>query len=382
MVYRMTICCIMALAAAIVPGCKKAYEPAVFKSNNNYLVVDGFINTETNGITSFNLTRTTNVNDSARNIPELHAAISIADNKGGVYSLAEAGGGLYTSAILNLDNTRNYRVNINTSDGDEFQSDFVPCRQTPAIDSLNWKQDNQDKSVTIYASTHDPAANSRYYRWSYKETWEYHSQVQSIWVLINNLVYLADSTNQTSVCWNNAIANNVLLGNSTALSQDLIYQQPMTTIPFNDPRLDFRYSIQVSQYTLTADAYNYWQIIQKAMQQTGTLFDLQPSQLSGNLHSLKDPNEPVIGFISATTRQQSRIFIKNNQLNGYWASNPPGYACPIAYIDQDPNNFQVWHDPDPTWGPYYFVTGSIVITKEDCLDCRLQGGSNHQPFFW
>jgi hypothetical protein len=42
-----------------------------------------------------------------------------------------------------------------------------------------------------------------------------------------------------------------------------------------------RYSINVRQYGLTKEAYNYWQIIQKSSQQSGSIFDPQPAQVIG-----------------------------------------------------------------------------------------------------
>jgi hypothetical protein len=55
-------------------------------------------------------------------------------------------------------------------------SEFAEVRITPQLDSVSWKQENN--GVRIYASTHDPNNNTRYYKWDYEETWEIHPLFQ------------------------------------------------------------------------------------------------------------------------------------------------------------------------------------------------------------
>jgi len=140
-------------------------------------------------------------------------------------------------------------------------------------------------------------------------------------------------------------------------------------------------SIQVLQYALTPQAYAYWQIIRKNSQELGTLFDLQPSQLEGNIHCIDNPSEPVVGFVSAGTETEKRIFIIKDNLQD-WNVAPGSYNCVVKIIDQDPNDFSHWTFADDTYAPWYFGTGSIIIAKKPCLDCRLSGGTTIKPSFW
>src|SRR5258706_5889592 len=274
-------------------GCKKAYEPAILKSDNSFLVVNGFININVAGATTIQLSRTLKLTDTVTLIPELNADISIESESGGIYPLHQAGDdGTYSSDQTTLSNSAKYRLNIATANGNKYSSDFVECKQTPAIDSLTWIQDD---GVTVFANAHDPSNNSRYYRWSYSETWEYQSQLESIWgVAANGVLYARDSATQVHVCWKNGESSNIVTGSSAALSEDVIHAAPVAFLPNNDEKINFRYSILVKQYTLTAEAYHYWQIIQKNSQELGTLFDPQPSQVNGNIHSTTNPDELVI----------------------------------------------------------------------------------------
>jgi hypothetical protein len=366
----------------MVTRCKKPFEPEVFKSGTNYLVVDGFIDVSAGGITRFILSRTANVSDSAFNSPELHATMQVESNSGDTYPLAEPGtDGVYTSAALNLDKTKQYRVSVKTANGNLYRSDFVIPHPTPAIDSLNWVQNN---GVTVYVNTHDATNNTRYYRWTYAGTWQYESIVYSEWGVANNLIYHRDSASQQiHVCWKTTNSTDILLGTSGALSQDVISQAPLTKLPQDDGKLDIRYSILVNQYALTAEAYAYWQIIQKNTQQLGSLFDEQPSLLVGNVHSISNPNEPVIGFVTAASAQQARMFIDHHDLQGVWKSVPHDYGCQLLFTSQNPTNFLIFDYPNKSYVPVYFQSGGgLAIAKDSCVDCTLQGGINHKPAFW
>ena len=319
--------------------------------------------------------------DTLPNIPETHAQVSIEDQAGGSFPLQEQGtNGTYLSQPLQLNPSGQYRLAITTADGSSYQSDFVNCKLTPPIDSVTWQQPGD---LTISVSTHDPANSTHYYRWDYKETWEYHAQLETPWGLKNGIIFATDSTNQTYKCWSTVGSSNILLGSSSSLSQDVIYELPIEVIPQNDERLAVRYSMLLEQYALTLDAYNYWQTVQKNSQQLGTLFDLQPSQVTGNIHALSGSGQPVIGYVSASSVQQQRIFIYETQLTGWLANPSGGYGCPLSQTPVDPNNFTIFTDTDPNDAPYYFITGGpLVVSKKPCLDCTYNGGTNIKPSFW
>jgi hypothetical protein len=370
---------IYGLFVIIAFTCKKPYEPPAIKAVNNFLVVDGIINTAPNSTTTITLSRTRRLIDTVLNIPELSAQVYIESNSGNRYTLQESGDGKYSS-LLTLNTSATYRLNIITANGGQYQSEFVSAIQTPAIDSLNW---NREKVVTVYVNSHDPQNNTHYYRWEYEETWEYHSFFETILGLSNGMMFYRDSITQAYKCWSNSASTDIILGSSVKLGQDVISNIPVAIVPENSQKINFRYSILVKQFGLTKEAYAYWQILQKNTQQLGTLFDAQPSQLSGNIHSNNNPTEPVIGYISASSIQQQRLFIKNDQLDN-WYGEPLGRTCDLTIIplDPDPLNYLIYHGTDTLYGPYYFITGAVVTAPKQCLDCTLNGGTNAKPIFW
>ncbi len=369
--------CFLLTVVIVFAHCVKSYNPPALQAKNNYLVVDGFINTGANQATTITLTRTRSLSDSVTSTkPELNASMEIVSDNGTMYPLAESGSGNYQSAVLNLDNTKTYQIKITTSNGKKYSSDLIACRQTPPIDSITWEQQG---NVNIYLYAHDPANNTHYYKWDYIETWQFNSPLQGFYVVIDGRIRVADTTNQIDSCWQNALSSDILTGSSVGLSEDVISHAKMATIPQNDERIFIRYSIQVRQRGITPDAYKYWGIVQKNSQDRGGLFDLQPGQLVGNIHCETDPTEPVIGFINASTETSSRLFISHRELTNW---NTGADTCDQKRIPQDPNDFTNYYYTDPDYTAYYFSGSDIVIAQKICLDCRTRGGINHRPPYW
>ncbi|HEV2480743.1 MAG TPA: DUF4249 domain-containing protein [Puia sp.] len=376
------LCCIAGLIVSLLTRCRRSYDPPAISAANNYLVVDGFINTGANAVTTFKLNTSVSLNDTTTTgKPVFDATVNIVASNGQTWPLVDTGNnGSYSSAPLNLDITQQYSLSISTQNGQRYSSDPVPCKQTPAIDSVWWRQPG---NLDIDVTTHDPTGNTRYYRYDYVETWQHDAQLQSVWVLKGDSIQFGDSTNQKYECWITASSTGVLLATSAGLTQDLISGYTVNTIPAGDPRPVNGYSILVHQYALTEGAYNYWQLIQKTTDNVGTLFDVQPTQLIGNIHCTTNPAQPVIGYISACSVRQQRIFILAYRDLQNWQNNQPGYICGIDSIPQNTPNPLIWNYPDTLWAPWYFVSnGPLVIASRVCLDCTFEGGTNIKPSFW
>ena len=373
--------CVVLLVAA----CKQVYEPPAITAPNRYLVVEGVINATPGARTTILLSKTRNLQDTILTDPERSATVRIESSGGTHFNLTEQSAGRYVSAQLNLKLNDSYRLRIRTSNGNEYVSALVPVKISPAIDSLGWKQSTESPmDVTVYASTHDASNNSRYYRWDFTETWQYRAVFETDMLVdyAARLIYYTDSTNQVYNCWVTDPSTDIVLGSSVRLSQDVIDHAPVTVVPQNSPKIGVRYSILVRQYVLTPEAHQFYEILQKNTEQMGTLFDPQPSQMKSNIANVANPAEPVIGFVTASTVTEKRLFIDRRDLVN-WSGGLPSNDCTVQFTFQDPNNYLIWNYPDTAYGPYYFTTGGgMAIARNTCLDCRRKGGSNQKPAFW
>jgi hypothetical protein len=368
--------------------CRKAYQPTAIKASNHFLAVDGFINTGENSSTTIIVNHSLNLQDTIADIPELGATVLILTENGAAFPLIDSGGnGTYVSAPLSLDPALKYQLSVTTNDGNKYLSALVTPKTSPPIDSLTWQVINDPltdaQAVNIFVNTHDATNNTRYYRWDYIETYQHQAFFESSWYIQDGLIYpITDPSQSVYNCWSTAHSQSIILGTSITLSSDVISLAPIASFAQNDPKLDVKYSTLVRQYPLDLTAYNYWLTVQKNSQSLGGLFDLQPSQIRGNIQAVTHPNDPVVGYISAGTIQEQRLFIDNHALG--WKSNPE-VNCPIRIIPTDPNNTLIWSDADTSQGIYYFNSGNpptINVSFKNCLDCRYQGGTTTKPPFW
>ncbi len=364
-------------------SCKRPYQPPAINVDNKFLVVDGTLISSVDSPSVFTLSRTAKLTDSTFTfIPETNALVSIEDSSGGTFGLVETTNGNYRSTPLLLNPSDKYRLKITTFNGEQYASDFVEVKQTPPIDSITWQQQND---VMIYVDTHDPLNNTKNYRWDFTETYQYEAPLNAELSQDNGTLFYVDSTNQTFDCWRSVNSTEILLGSSVALSQDVISKAPITIVPQNSQKISIRYSILVKQYALTEAAYQYFSILKKNTENLGSIFDAQPTQLIGNIHSLKNANEVVIGFFAASSVTQKRLFITKYEVAN-WNFVDTNLDCGVTSIGHYPlpdPRFFVWDYPDPAYYPYYFCASScLMIARRECVDCRVRGGTNQKPSYW
>ena len=375
---------VMALVALCLPACKVPYDPPVKNPNASYLVVEGYINGD-GGVSTIKLSRTRNITwgDTAAYVNETNAVVAVQDDQNNVYPLNSGNDGMYAGSFT-LSASIRYRLHIVTSDGKEYISLFVPFKQAPPIDNLDWSFKN--RGVQVYLNSHDAQSKTRYYRWNYIATYEYRSTHNS------NLKYIPDDstvvprTEQVDTCWRTNNSGEILLGSSAKLTQDVIDQQPIVYIPFQDVKLNVLYSIIVTQSALDSSAYNYWQAIKSNTENVGSVFDRQPNQTRGNVYCVTDSAEIVLGYIGAGNSTQSRIFISNSQMPSNWIQAPSDSCDPIEVPFDKKLMEKFFHFGG--WIPYEkdtTLTGRVkgyFSSFGSCVDCTLKGGSNKKPVFW
>jgi hypothetical protein len=213
----------------------------------------------------------------------------------------------------------------------------------------------------IYLNSNDPNKKCKFYRWDFTETWEF----QLPYPVINWR------------CWISSNSSSINVKTTSGLDEDRIVRHPLNFISNKTDRLKEKYSILVNQYSLNEDEYVYWEKLQKVTESIGTLYDIIPAAVPGNIYCIEKPNETVLGYFSVSAKTSKRSFIKDRFLG---LVNLYSYdACFGDTIWGDtyiPNlNTTVWALIDRS--PNY-----VVITRDrGCADCT-ERGTNIEPDFW
>jgi Domain of unknown function (DUF4249) len=361
--------------------CKDKYVSPYKNPVTGYLVVQGYVSG--NSPTSFTLTRTIALPGGP--VPsEIGASVEVDGLDGSVFPLPEQSPGVYSdSNALPLNTAVYYQLRIKTSNGEQYLSDTVPCKITPPIDSLYFSNITST-GTTIYLNTHDPTGKTRFYLWNYVQTFEYHSAEETSYYYdeAQDTVLPRPDTSQVFSCWLSGSGADVLTNTSEALAQDVIYQQPMVTIPPNNVQLSVLYTMLARQYALTDSGYAFYKLLQQNTEDLGSIFDAQPSQITGNVHCLTVPTERVIGWVSAGTVQQYRLWISRAQVPSTFA-----YQCAgdDIQVPADPIDIKTYFGSVYTpISPSTNAAGQPIwlANYTDCLVCTFHGGTNHAPNFW
>ena len=371
--------------AIVVIGCIEPYQAPDIGENISIMVVDGFINA-TEGSATVRLTKAIALSKKDEYPAEKGADVKIASENGNSFVLLEQDSGRYYADGLTVDPSTRYQVSIRTSDSRHYISDYISVAQTPPIDSVTWRP--EEEGVSILVNTHDDSNSSRYYKWDYVETWEYHSPYPSYYTNVGpSEVVVRKPEEMLYYCYKTVPSTKIVVGSTVRLSNDVVRDLTLTYMERGSSRLSIMYSILVRQRVIDKIEYEFLQDLQRVTESVGGLFDSQPYEILGNIRSM-DPSIPVLGFFSAGFINEQRIFLRFIDLPDHLRKTPYTYChldtvCSVLRPDLRcvmdlaslPLNSYLVADLNPLFPGY-------SMTSKSCADCRVQGGVLTKPDFW
>ena len=280
--------------------------------------------------------------------------------------------------------------------GKTYASEWTPVIRSAEIDSLSYTISDDRMTLTLEVSTHGGPDNL-YYRWMVKEDWEYHTPNNASHYFVLGSTYdhgtfyksstilpFQDGEN-TYYCWNSGRVNDLLLASAEPLSENRLIRHPLYSLSCYDQRISFIYSMELTQESLSETAYRYWETMKRNSGDVGGLFSPEPFEMRGNIVNLEDPDEAVVGYISAAVPSTRRIFINSEKI---------GFAR-ISASDREIYNVTPVHSSKKDWNKLYYAGYAVFVHTENgqpdefdwlpirCVDCRVWGkGTKNKPDFW
>jgi len=360
----------------VISSCITQFVPET-DENDTMLVVEGMI-TDQQGAHTVKLSKSLPLSADHATEVLTGCTITISDDQGNWVNLHETLPGTYVTPVTYKGIVgRKYRLHINSNNPDmyyySYESLFMEMKTAPPIDSLYYKKIPTkfsqfgpviEEECQIYLDTSDPDGLSKFYRWDFSETWMF------------RLPY--DVPNR--ICWISNNSNSIFIKNTSVLSEDRIEKWPVNYISAMTDRLSERYSLLVNQYSLNEDEYNYWEKLQNVTENVGSLYDITPVSIPGNIYCIEDPKQQVLGYFSVSAKTSKRLFINENfksRLNLY-------KGCPSDTVfghGPDPDGFGItkWLIIDNTFdftNPY-----KVYTVIRGCADCTIRG-TDEEPSFW
>jgi hypothetical protein len=361
----------------IISSCITQFVPET-DEDQNLLVVEGLI-TDRQEVNMIKLSRSMPLGKRATLKPLKGCTVSITDDQGNTYQLTESStAGTYLTDQTTFQGSagRKYTLHINTNNSTtthhNYQSLPMEMRAVPAIDSLFYEKvtikekteiSGPKEGCQVYLNTHDPEGNCKYFRWEYVETWKFQLPYSYV-------------TNNT--CWITNNSNNIIIKNTSVLAEDRVTRLALNFISNETDRLAVRYSILVNQYSINEDEYTYWEKLQNISEEVGSLYDITPSSIPGNIFCVEDPGEQVLGYFSVSAKTSKRIYIDES------------FRGLIQLYNECPSDTIYGNQPIPGLGSYKWIIVyqpyarppyKVITDHKFCADCTVRGTTT-KPVFW
>lgn len=292
----------------------------------------------------------------------------------------------------NLSLGQRYRLHLETynlesgSVANVFESEWLTPLPAPTIDGLSYSHHPEYEELWVGLSMH--CHGSHYFRWTFSETWEYHSDIPTSYEYKPYLKKVGRYEGPTLYyCWDSANSSSINIFSTANQTEDRFEELAFHTIPLNNRRLQVMYRIKVQLEAMSENAYNYWYNIQQNSEGQGSIFAPTPSEMASNIHCITDPDIQVMGYLNAAVQTDATMYY-DNRIEGYYK---PGF--PFERFDEKVSVKQL--DSMAYWYahgflPYQEIYESTMGIEPShymwaqgiCIDCRKLGGTKVKPEGW
>ncbi|MBC7570628.1 MAG: DUF4249 domain-containing protein [Spirosoma sp.] len=274
-----------------------------------------------------------------------------------------------------------YRLRFQLPGGVTYESTGETLPAVPPIDRVTDQYNTTDLSFNrpagllavndLYVQTTDPANQTNFYRWDWT-LWEQQNWCQTC---TNGFYYQYDDAgrqidqcvpypvdlfqgngpNQSTryydyecrtQCWDIFFSNQLNLFADTYTNGRVISGRRVGQIPFYQYRPAL---VELRQSALTPAAYAYYNLLNEQTQRTGGLTDAPPAAPIGNVRSLTNRQEAVVGYFTASGVSSVRYWLTRRNVTG---------GLPFAPGTELSNVFfKIFNQRDPVTDPFVGVRG-------------------------
>jgi hypothetical protein len=310
----------------VAVSCIDPYIPNL-KNYNSLLVVEGLITNE-NSSYKIKLSRTLN---QANSFPEMvtDANVSIIDGNGIKTDLQNCADGYYKTDSTSFIGVigQKYTLQILTSDGKEYKSEECTMFPVAGIDTIYYEKGEEISGtqgelvpgLKILLNTSDATGMNQFFRWTFEEVWKFRISYPHTYtyLFVNDTTFdFGPVSIINTSCWKKNQSGNIITNSIRTSGENYIKNQEIQFIaPVKSDRLTQEYSILIKQYSISRNEYDFWNNLKKAGESGGDIFASQPYTVVGNIHSVNNINEMVLGYFGVSSAIQKRIFITTHQLD-------------------------------------------------------------------
>lgn len=359
--------------------CIEPYEPEIGKYEN-LLVVEGAIS-NIPGSAFVKLSKTSRYNE--QKIVYINAAkVTITDDQNNIIRLKNTAKGLYTAVDAEFcgEIGRSYKLTVETADGIICESTMDRLNEPIDLDAVKYSfkdgENDSRKGLQILLDVENKDNLNAYFYWEYTETWEF------------EVPFISSLKPEARICYKIYTPPVFNIGSTAAYSDKQLTNYPLYFIDNTTNRLYIKYSVLVTQHTLTEQTYLFYHNLKEINENRGSLFDTYPITLEGNMRNLSHPENPVLGNFLVSGASTKRLFIKNIEIRDK-LTVPSGYdRCDIRFGGMMSDGAYLDSLIKAGWivfeKAFNSATNDTVLSLSNyrgCFDCT-KDGTIVKPDFW
>jgi len=394
------MCCLMFF------GCITPYEINEGDNFEDRLVIEGKL-TDAFGYQEIRLSRTFSLDKWHQGLMEKNAHVKIIEDGTTSYEYEEKEPGVYVSKIkFNAVPNSSYKLEVTLSSGKRYATKNIglPAESNSDFDLVVNSGTNKGGKPGVLIdyiniSNGGESNTPSYFRFDHTSTYKIIAPNWTAEKLVVNATIKPDIVPKGNelgkICYGKERSTQLILRNASEFQGNAVESFNIRYIAKVEQKIYHRYSIKVNQYVISREAFVYYQTLKDFSESDNVFSENQPGNIIGNMVSLDDENEVVIGYFEVSKIRSKRLFfnyidfyrkeeVADEVYFGACIKSFPtlrsrGIIQRLSLNDMLLQNLVVYlneNDPGLPWpgGPFQ------VVTKA-CGDCRVLGDVE-KPDFW
>lgn len=263
--------------------------------------------------------------------PVTLAQVSIFDDQQNKYNLTEKGSGIYETDANELTGEigRSYYLSIITKTGVQYQSSSQRISDAGEITDLYFEFEERDKPkfediFNVYINSTGVLNKENLFRWRWTTIHKTVARPElhmepiprgerpapepcSGYIYNGQLVKVGDCT--CCICWSYNYSDGAFVSQNDYVSEIQFNKQYLGMIPITSMHFYERYYIEVQQLSLSEEAYDFWNLVEKQQKGSTDIFQPNAIKIRGNIKGITDPGEEVLGFFGASGVASRSVYI-------------------------------------------------------------------------
>ncbi len=387
----------------ILIGCITPYKINEGDNFEDRLIIEGKL-TDAFGYQEIRLSRTFSLDKWSTGLMEKNAIVKIIEDGATSYEYEEKEAGVYVSKVkFNAIPNSSYKLEVTLSSGKRYASKDIelPAESNTDFDLVVNSGTNKGGKPGVLIdyiniSNGGEANTPSFYRFDHTSTYKIIAPNWTDEKLVVNATIKPDIVPKGNelgkICYGKERSTKLILRNASEFQGNVIESFNLEFIAKVQQKIYHRYSIKVNQYVISREAFVYYQTLKDFSESDNVFSENQPGNIIGNMISLDDEDEIVIGYFEVSKIRSKRLFF--NYVDFYTKMEVPdevyfgaciksfptlrsrGVVQRLSLNDMLLQNLVVYLNENggEPGGPYQ------VVTKA-CGDCRVLG-EVEKPDFW